>query len=74
MGALESSKEDMSICRTFTHTLVHTIFCRLPIVWMTVPDPEEFVDLGRGLELETKSMVFVPVNNATGLLSGGSHW
>eukprot|EP00903_Cladosiphon_okamuranus_P006735 g6570.t2 len=37
-------------------------------------DEEELVDLGRGLDLGSRSMVFVPVNNATGPLSRGSHW
>ncbi|CAM9750224.1 unnamed protein product [Ectocarpus fasciculatus] len=37
-------------------------------------DLEEYEDLGRGLELATRSMVFVPVNNAAGPFSRGSHW
>lgn len=32
------------------------------------------MDLGRGLDLGIRSMVFVPVNNARGRLSRGSHW
>ncbi|CAN0052259.1 unnamed protein product [Ectocarpus sp. 12 AP-2014] len=37
-------------------------------------DLEEYEDLGRGLELATRSTVFVPVNNAAGPFSRGSHW
>ncbi|CBN74639.1 conserved unknown protein [Ectocarpus siliculosus] len=37
-------------------------------------DLEEYEDLGRGLELAIRSMVFVPVNNAAGPFSRGSHW
>ncbi|CAM9122267.1 unnamed protein product [Ectocarpus sp. 8 AP-2014] len=37
-------------------------------------DQEEYEDLGRGLELATRSVVFVPVNNAAGPFSRGSHW
>lgn len=40
----------------------------------TCSDLEEYEDLGRGLELATRSMVFLPVNNAAGPFSRGSHW
>ncbi|CAM9729230.1 unnamed protein product, partial [Hapterophycus canaliculatus] len=37
-------------------------------------DAEEFENMGKGLELEKRRMVFIPVNNASGRLSRGSHW
>lgn len=41
---------------------------------MSAPEPDEFVDVGRGIDLERRSTVFVPINDAAGRLSRGTHW
>lgn len=69
---------------THTHTRTHLfpvpfrftcrVFNVLVLTTITPPDEEELADLGRGLDLQSRSKIFVPVNNAEGRLSRGSHW
>lgn len=41
-------------------------------VWCA--DDDELADLGRGIGLSSRRMVYVPINNAEGRLSRGTHW
>lgn len=38
------------------------------------PDAEELAELGQGLALEQRSLVFLPVNDAEEFFRGGTHW
>lgn len=50
------------------------LFSNVAILTDFYSDEEELVDIGRGIELSRRSMVFVPINDAAGRLSRGSHW
>lgn len=37
-------------------------------------DEEELAELGQGLSLDQRSVVFIPVNDAEEFFSGCTHW